>query len=221
MMVGKKRNGDSGPAGSRQRHRTESGNGPPGLPPEQPELPPRYLEACRLAGQGQYDDARRLYAQLARRASKNNRLSALIQNDLAVIEAVEGKFDQARERWRAAIETDGQLLLARLNRDFIEAEIHLAEVQEKVGELKLVPAPGSSPTPAHGRPLAREMSQAVYPPETRASDTAVRPTSALPDSGRGGPINPMRVAILSFLFNWPSTGGGNMHTAGLVEFLWR
>ncbi len=29
------------------------------------------------------------------------------------------------------------------------------------------------------------------------------------------------VAVLSFLFNWPSTGGGNMHTAGLVEFLGR
>ncbi len=31
----------------------------------------------------------------------------------------------------------------------------------------------------------------------------------------------MRVAVLSLLFNWPSTGGGNMHTAGLVEFLGR
>ncbi len=31
----------------------------------------------------------------------------------------------------------------------------------------------------------------------------------------------MRVAVLSLLFNWPSTGGGNMHTAGLVDFLGR
>ena len=29
----------------------------------------------------------------------------------------------------------------------------------------------------------------------------------------------MRVAILSFLFNWPSTGGGNHHTAELAKFL--
>ena len=29
----------------------------------------------------------------------------------------------------------------------------------------------------------------------------------------------MRVAILSFLFNWPSTGGGNHHTAELAAFL--
>jgi hypothetical protein len=29
----------------------------------------------------------------------------------------------------------------------------------------------------------------------------------------------VRVAILSFLFNWPSTGGGNHHTAELAKFL--
>jgi glycosyltransferase involved in cell wall biosynthesis len=28
-----------------------------------------------------------------------------------------------------------------------------------------------------------------------------------------------KVAVLSFLFNWPSTGGGNVHTAELVRFL--
>ncbi len=30
---------------------------------------------------------------------------------------------------------------------------------------------------------------------------------------------PVRVAILSFLFNWPSTGGGNVHTYELAKFL--
>ena len=29
------------------------------------------------------------------------------------------------------------------------------------------------------------------------------------------------MAILSFLFNWPSTGGGNHHTAELAAFLAR
>ena len=29
------------------------------------------------------------------------------------------------------------------------------------------------------------------------------------------------IAVLSLLFNWPSTGGGSMHTAGLVGFLGR
>jgi len=30
---------------------------------------------------------------------------------------------------------------------------------------------------------------------------------------------PMRIAVLSFLFNWPSTGGGIVHTVELVRFL--
>jgi hypothetical protein len=30
---------------------------------------------------------------------------------------------------------------------------------------------------------------------------------------------PIRVAVLSFLFNWPSTGGGIVHTVELVQFL--
>ena len=37
----------------------------------------------------------------------------------------------------------------------------------------------------------------------------------------GQPEGPLRVAILSFLFNWPSTGGGNIHTVELAEFLAR
>ena len=35
----------------------------------------------------------------------------------------------------------------------------------------------------------------------------------------GDARGPVRVAILSFLFNWPSTGGGNHHTAELAQFL--
>ncbi len=35
------------------------------------------------------------------------------------------------------------------------------------------------------------------------------------------PARPIKVAILSFLFNWPSTGGGNIHTAELALFLGR
>ena len=32
---------------------------------------------------------------------------------------------------------------------------------------------------------------------------------------------PIRIALLSFLFNWPSTGGGNIHTVELATFLGR
>ncbi|WP_339735846.1 glycosyltransferase family 4 protein [uncultured Gimesia sp.] len=32
---------------------------------------------------------------------------------------------------------------------------------------------------------------------------------------------PQKIAIVSFLYNWPSTGGGNIHTTELVQFLIR
>lgn len=38
---------------------------------------------------------------------------------------------------------------------------------------------------------------------------------------RGDRARPTRVAILSLLFNWPSTGGGTIHTRELADFLTR
>jgi len=88
----------------------------------------------------------------------------LIRNDLAVLDAIEGKFEEAREGWRRALEADGELLLARLNRDLMEAEISFAGVQEELGELKLVPAPGSG---------------------AGGADPLTRPSGTLSPSGRG------------------------------------
>ena len=202
----------------------------------QPRLPQRYIEACQLAEQGRYIEARRLYAQLGRRTSKKKTLlHGLIQNDLAVLDAVEGKIDAARERWRAAIEADGGSLLVRLNRDLLEAETSVAEGQDYPGELKLVPGPGSSQSldsslastdgSRHRSDLATRATR--LPAEGSRHHTPRDANSLLGKGGHhaerddyvGGPASRVRVAILSFLFNWPSTGGGNMHTAGLVEFL--
>jgi glycosyltransferase involved in cell wall biosynthesis len=44
-------------------------------------------------------------------------------------------------------------------------------------------------------------------------------SAAVQQEGRGE--CPTRVAILSLLFNWPSTGGGTIHTKELAEFLGR
>ncbi len=109
----------------------------------QPALPPRYLAACRLAEEGKYEDARRAYAKLKQSTARSNAwLRGLIRNDLAVLAAIEGKFDEAREQWQQAVEIDPECLLARLNRDLVEAEISLAAAQDDIGELKLAPAPG-------------------------------------------------------------------------------
>jgi glycosyltransferase involved in cell wall biosynthesis len=47
----------------------------------------------------------------------------------------------------------------------------------------------------------------------------VAPAAADDDDAGGEP--PIKVALVSFLFNWPSTGGGIMHTLELARFLGR
>ena len=87
-------------------------------------LPASYWKACELARDGKYTEARAVYARLERTTGKlNSRLRILIRNDLAVLDAVEGKFDEAREGWRAAIEGDGACLPARLNLGLVQAEL--------------------------------------------------------------------------------------------------
>jgi glycosyltransferase involved in cell wall biosynthesis len=45
-----------------------------------------------------------------------------------------------------------------------------------------------------------------------------RRVAAVPNSSATS-TPPIKVAVLSLLFNWPSTGGGNVHTAELTQFL--
>ena len=159
-------------------------------------LPADYWQACRLAEQGQYDEARRLYDEVEGPASAvDSGLRALIRNDLAALAALEGRFDEARQGWHQAIEVDPGCPLARLNDVLVAAEMD-----------RLVLRQGDRPGPAGACPAPALSS---YRPASDAST----PHPPLASS--------LRVAILSFLFNWPSTGGGNMHTAGLAQFLGR
>jgi hypothetical protein len=66
-------------------------------------LPSSYWKACEVARVGQYKQARAAYTKLERSVSKVNsdaRLRALIQNDLAVIAAMQGQLSEASEKWR-------------------------------------------------------------------------------------------------------------------------
>ena len=151
-------------------------------------LPAGYWKACELARDGRYEDARAGYLRLARGFSKgtDSRLRALVQNDLAVLDAMDGKFEEACEQWRGVVEADQACLPARLNFGLVRAEM--------------------SWSPANGN----------LDVENRNPDA--EDGGVVPQTREAGPV---RVAVLSLLFNWPSTGGGNMHTAGLVEFLGR
>jgi glycosyltransferase involved in cell wall biosynthesis len=180
----------------------------------------RYAEACRLPSHGQHDEARRVYMDLdggLAGAEGDARLRALAQNDLAVVAAMEGRFDEARSGWQAALEIDKDCLVARLNRDLVEAELRLATVHDDFGELKLAPAPPPLPSPpvGEGGPKGR-MGRMT---DSGAALASAPPPWPSPIEGEGN--RPIRVAILSFLFNWPSTGGGNHHTAEPAHFLAR
>jgi glycosyltransferase involved in cell wall biosynthesis len=157
-------------------------------------LPPSYREACRLAEQGRCGEARMVYGELLESAGAeaNPQLRALVYNDLAVLAALEGRFDEARHGWRSAVKADQGCLPARLNDALVAADLDRSD-RGRVG-FHAMPAPAPVPS----MPADRD---------------AERPPS---DAG-----SPIKVAILSFLFNWPSTGGGNMHTAGLAQFLAR
>ena len=164
-------------------------------------LPANYWKASELARDGQYDQARAAYAVLERAATKgDSRLRILIRNDFAVLAAMHGKYDEACQSWRAAIESTNECLPARLNLGLVEAELSWA-----------VPVANSG-----GWVGARK----VHRQECRRYWKAGRRIGREDDTGVG-PTGAVRVAVLSFLFNWPSTGGGNMHTAGLVDFLGR
>jgi glycosyltransferase involved in cell wall biosynthesis len=51
--------------------------------------------------------------------------------------------------------------------------------------------------------------------------TARPEAPTLPATPPAEPSRPARVALVSLLFNWPSAGGGNIHTAELAHFLAR
>ena len=86
---------------------------PPGQA-QQFHLPQRYFDACRLASEGRYEEARRSYRKLQAGVAKaNNRLRGLIENDIATLAALEGKLDEAKCGWRAALEADPDCLVAQ------------------------------------------------------------------------------------------------------------
>ncbi len=120
-----------------------------GVEPDEAEagLPDGYWQACRLAEQGHFDDARRLYDEVEGAASAvDTRLRALIRNDLAAMAALEGRFDEARQGWQEAIEVDPGCPLARLNDALVKAEMDRLVLRQGdvPAPLELAPAPGPS-----------------------------------------------------------------------------
>jgi glycosyltransferase involved in cell wall biosynthesis len=138
-----------------------------------------YNRACRLAEEGQFDQARAIYENL-RKEDLDDRMKALVSNDLAALAAQEGHVEEALQGFRASVASHPQCEPAIANLDLLQADCKSVDEKE---------APGKEPD---------RVSNAVAPQEI-----------------------PCKIAILSFLFNWPSTGGGIVHTVELAKFLAR
>jgi glycosyltransferase involved in cell wall biosynthesis len=135
---------------------------------------------------------------------------------------MDGSYDKARE------------LYGRLDRPGSRADAALrALVRNDLAVLFVLEGKYDEALQAWRRALSLDLSclqarlnRDLVRAELELAARRTRPEQALSmggDSTAGEPKSesPVRVAVLSFLFNWPSTGGGNMHTAGLVTFLKR
>lgn len=118
-------------------------------------------------------------------------LQARIHNDLGVIAGMDGQIVAACQAFDAAIRLAPEWSVPQENRRQLEP------VQNQFG----VP-PVPSPQPCGERARVRGFSSGTVPN-----------SSATENSRR------TRVAILSLLFNWPSIGGGTVHTAETGKFL--
>ena len=79
--------------------------------------------------------------------------------------------------------------------------------------------PGSSVAPPPQPPFGHQLPMRGEGDGGSRVISSIGPPPVAPPSQ--GEERPLRVAILSFLFNWPSTGGGDHHTAELAAFLAR
>jgi glycosyltransferase involved in cell wall biosynthesis len=123
--------------------------------------------------------------------------------------AVQGRIEEAvrlyeqlahsvtEPRWKAILLNDRAVLTAQIG----DAAAARQGFQEAVAmDPRCDPARANLSTLLDDRPESRVE---AYPPPS------------------GGEARAVRVAILSFLFNWPSTGGGITHTVELAQFLGR
>ena len=124
-------------------------------------LPAGYWKACELRARGGMRTlGRRICGWHVVCESTNPRLRALVQNDLAVLDAIQGKLQDACEQWRGVVDADEACLPARLNFGLIRAEMSWSaanensKVENQNGNLKLEIRNPKSEGPRRGRGCA-------------------------------------------------------------------
>ena len=195
-----------------------SQSAPATCPADKHGLPSAYWNACELACTNQLAEARAAYIQLSRNLTNRSdpRLRTLVENDLAVLDAVEGGLEPSRDRWRMIVESRPDCLAARLNFGLVHAELTWSQAPNELGPTPEQPQTnGAAADHAEFGEAGADVGSSSVPEARSATENDQTVPFERPE------VSGPRVALLSFLFNWPSTGGGNMHTAGLVEFMAR
>jgi glycosyltransferase involved in cell wall biosynthesis len=142
---------------------------------------------------------RLLYEEACQTAARGKSQEAHRLYDQLASSATDAKFKALLANDRAA--------LAAMIDDLASARTGFQEA------LKLDPT--CEPARLNLAVLDEEESQKPAPQPTQPISATPPVVTAVPASEPGA----IRVAVLSFLFNWPSTGGGIVHTVELAQFL--
>jgi glycosyltransferase involved in cell wall biosynthesis len=161
----------------------------------------------------------------------SDRVQTLIRNDKAVLEALDGRPEIALSLLREAFHTDPSCELIRLNMEILSAEPSVdssaESVSHNIGAVAWADLVSFQKARNEQEKQRNDHCDDERPPEgmarlqiasaerNRGIRSGARPLGTGPDKGRSR----TRVAIVSLLFNWPSTGGGNIHTVELGRFL--
>lgn len=167
---------------------------------QRPRLEAEYKRACELVSNGEFDKASHLYETLQRKAC-DHRQRALVLNDMAALSAIAGDMRLAKQGFRAALAIDPACEPAHANLVALDRQA-LKLVRESESASRVT---ATNSTSNSGFAAATSVV---------SSYRSFMPRLAEPPNG-------IRVAILSLLFNWPSTGGGIIHTVELAAFLAR
>ena len=154
------------------------------------------------------------------------------QQDAAADGAVSGeqaKYHSACRLAEGGNRVESRRLYEKLQADASDGHLK-ALIQNDLAVLAA--ADGDVETARAGFEAALEMDSACEP--ARRNLAVLTPTALAAETGSGEEApsvpptarssesdEPIKVAILSFLFNWPSTGGGIVHTVELAQFLAR
>jgi hypothetical protein len=127
--------------------------------------------------------------------------------------AARGRYEKAR-RLYAGLESNAveARLRALIGNDLAVLAAMAGELEAACRGLEVALAIDSGCQPSR-------LNLALLGAELGEAGTTAFPAGGAVTAGPPPPSSAVKVAILSFLFNWPSSGGGNIHTVELARFL--